>query len=168
LFSLFTPYAIGFFDTFPSLFRPFDSTAESPMTLWFESFHNPRPADTVYNDCSVCLLRIDLYAESKFGEMLAGMPKPKGNLGSRGVTKTLPEGVSKKESHELQKMAGELYEGIPDKATSSRKGTRSLPPTVDKKASHIAQKPAGHRLFFCTPFVRLLSAFFMPGSVCRE
>jgi hypothetical protein len=45
-----------------------------------------------------------LYAEARLGEMLEGLDRPKGNLGSRGVTKILPKGIDKKESHFAQRL----------------------------------------------------------------
>lgn len=45
-----------------------------------------------------------LWAEAKLGELLAGIPS-KYDFGSRGRTKTLPPGITKKQSHFAQKIA---------------------------------------------------------------
>jgi len=49
-----------------------------------------------------------LYAEARLGEMLAVIPF-KGDLGSRGRAKTLPEGIDKKHSHYAQELPEKSY-----------------------------------------------------------
>ena len=49
-----------------------------------------------------------LYAEARLGEMLAAT-EPKGHLGSRGRTKTLPVSIDKKQSHYSQELPEKSY-----------------------------------------------------------